>query len=390
MRLRTKLLITYFLFFIPAFFYLTTDFQDNLKFRYLEGVEETLVDQSRVMAGIVATDFKGFSGRKLGDVFHRVYEERFTARIYQLVKTHVDMRVYLTDHKGRLLFDSLKRDPPGTDYSRWRDVFLTLRGEYGARSSKDDPDRPAMSTLYVAAPVIVGGRIQGVLTLGKPTASINDFLAFAKQQILRHSLIAAFLALLLSILTMFVITRPLDHLSRYVKSVRAGTTEETPAFGSSDIGEVGKAFEKIRADLEAKQYVEEYVQSLTHEIKSPVSAIAGAAELLEEEVPPEQQARFLANIKTESRRIQTLVDRMLALSSLEHRSGLEKAEDVDINKIIEAAVQASGREVEEKALQITITGRSESPVKGDAFLLEQAVSNLLRNAVEFSPQGGDI
>ncbi|MCG8617742.1 MAG: ATP-binding protein, partial [Desulfobacterales bacterium] len=122
----------------------------------------------------------------------------------------------------------------------------------------------------------------------------------------------------------------------------------------------------------------------------PVSAIAGAAELLEEEVPPEQKARFLANIKTESRRIQTLVDRMLALSSLEHRSGLEKAEDVDINKIIEAAVQASGREAEEKALQITITRRSESPVTGDAFLLEQAVSNLLRNAVEFSPQGGDI
>ncbi len=51
MRLRTKLLITYGLFFIPAFFYVTAGYQDELKFRYLEGVEEALVDESRILAG---------------------------------------------------------------------------------------------------------------------------------------------------------------------------------------------------------------------------------------------------------------------------------------------------------------------------------------------------
>ena len=178
MRLRTKIVITYCLFFIPAFYYMTAGFQDSLKFRYLEGVEEALVDEARILAGIVSMEMgsQSFSPDKFRKLFKTVYGDRFSARIYQLLKTHVDMRVYITDEKGILVFDSLGRDAPGTDYSRWRDVYLTLRGKYGARSSKDDPDQPAMSTLYVAAPVLVDSMIQGVLTIGKPTASINDFM----------------------------------------------------------------------------------------------------------------------------------------------------------------------------------------------------------------------
>jgi two-component system sensor histidine kinase CreC len=51
---------------------------------------------------------------------------------------------------------------------------------------------------------------------------------------------------------------------------------------------MGNAFAKMQETLEGKKYVEQYVQNLTHEIKSPLSAIRGAAELLEEEMPPEQ------------------------------------------------------------------------------------------------------
>src|SRR5438093_13292828 len=66
---------------------------------------------------------------------------------------------------------------------------------------------------------------------------------------------------------------------------------------------MGNAFAKMQETLEGKKYVEQYVQNLTHEIKSPLSAIRGAAELLEEEMPPEQQARFLSNIRQEANRI---------------------------------------------------------------------------------------
>ena len=393
MRLRTKLLITYGLFFIPAFFYVTAGYQDELKFRYLEGVEEALVDESRILAGLVAWQVE--QGRShtvaLGGVFNTIYEDRFNAQIYQLLKTRVDTRVYITDAQGFLRFDSFGRDAPGTDYSRWRDVLLTLQGEYGARSSKDDRDRSEMSILYVAAPIVVNGVISGVLTIGKPTENINDFLKLAKKQVLKRSVIAALMALVLSILAMLFITRPLDHLSRYVKSVREGTGTDRPRFGKTDIGEMGRSFEKIRADLEAKDYIEAYVQSLTHEIKSPVAAIAGASELLEEDnVPPAQKKRFLSNIRTESKRIQSLVDRMLILCALEHRETIEHREAVDMNTVLADVLRRSDQEILTREICIVKTFATACECSGDAFLITQAVMNLLQNALQFSPRGGEI
>ena len=63
---------------------------------------------------------------------------------------------------------------------------------------------------------------------------------------------------------------------------------------------LGRTIEDMRDALEGSKYVENYVQTLTHEIKSPVSAIRGAAELLREEMPAAQRDRFLGNIRAEA------------------------------------------------------------------------------------------
>ncbi len=393
MRLRTRLFITFCLFFIPSVYYLTAQFQNNLKFRYLEGVEEALVDQARILAGIVSQQMEqsNFSADNLGEVLSQVYRDSFKAQIYDLSKTFVDTRVYITDSWGILIFDSLDRDRPGMDYSLWRDVFLTLRGEYGARSSNDDPLRPAMSTLYVAAPVMVDSRIAGVLTIGKPTQNINDFLKTAKAQVLKRSVMAAVLALVLTVLALFFITRPLDRLLHYARNVAGGTDARPPDFGSSDLAEVGQAFDKIRADLAAKEYIEAYIQSLTHEIKSPVAAIAGAAELLQEEdVPMQQQKRFINNINTEARRIQTMVDRMLALSTLEHRQKPEQCRHIDLNEVISGVLERLAQEIEARQIRIITKSEKECTCMGDPFLINQAVMNLVQNAIDFSPTGQTI
>jgi two-component system sensor histidine kinase CreC len=393
MRLRTRLLITFCLFFIPAVYYLTAEFQNNLKYRYLEGVEESLVDQARILAGMVAAKMEAreFSAADLARIFNGVYRQSFTAMVYDLSKTGVDTRVYITDQQGVLIFDSLERDPPGTDYSRWRDVFLTLNGEYGARSTRDDPGRPDLTTLYVAAPVMTGIHMAGVLAVGKPTGNINDFIENAKAAVFKRSIAAAVLALVLTILALFFITRPLDRLSRYVKSISKGEDEQRPSLGTSDIAEMGKAFEKIRADLAAKEYVESYVQSLTHEIKSPVAAIAGAAELLQEDnVPKTQQQRFLDNISAEANRIQTLVERMLRLSALEHRDSLEKPEHINLCDLVSKTLQRFEQDIKNRGIRITTDFERDCVCMADAFLISQAVMNLLQNAIEFSPLGGRV
>src|SRR3546814_4156217 len=76
----------------------------------------------------------------------------------------------------------------------------------------------------------------------------------------------------------------------------------------------------MRERLEGKQYVEQYVHALTHELKSPLSAIRGSAELLESPLPESDRARFVATIRAQGDRLAQMIDKLLALAAVEYRS----------------------------------------------------------------------
>ena len=82
-----------------------------------------------------------------------------------------------------MLFDSDNGRDEGKDYSGWRDVELSLQGNYGARTSRDLPDAPGESALYVAAPIYAGNDVIGVLTVAKPTRNVNTFVEATQRKI---------------------------------------------------------------------------------------------------------------------------------------------------------------------------------------------------------------
>lgn len=392
MKLASRILIAFFLIVSLGFYYLTHDVLDNIRIRYLEGVEESLVDGARIMAAFVSRDMESgsFEPETLQGVFTRAYSREFASRIYHLDKTSVDMRVYITDNQGILLFDSMEKDPVGSDYSQWRDVSLTLQGMYGARSSREDANPKRPSVLYVAAPILIGNRVEGVLALGKPTTNINSFLRIARARIIKRSIIVLAAALATGLFIILLITRPIKRLTRYADDVRSGKNVALPSLDRSEIGEMGRAFENMREALEGRKYVENYVQTLTHEIKSPISAIQGAAELLEEEMPAPQRLRFINNIRNESKRIQMLVDRMLELASIENMKGLKEKKQIPFQPLIDDVTERLSPLVAHKNLALIQNIDPDLSIPGDAFLLKQALSNLLQNAIDFSAPEGTI
>ena len=146
----------------------------------------------------------------------------------------------------------------------------------------------------------------------------------------------------------------------------------------------------MRDALEGKQYVEEYVQSLTHEMKSPLAAIRGAAELLDEEMSMEQRHRFLSNICAESDRLHGLVDRMLSLAALEKRKNLMHTEPIDIREWVNDVIDGLMPVALARKIEIHTTVANTSSVYGEYFLLRQALANLLRNAIDFSPEHSNV
>jgi two-component system, OmpR family, sensor histidine kinase CreC len=363
---------------------------DSLRTRYLEGVEDPLTDQAHILASVVGQMMAAgrFDPHDFYRTFENVYRRPLNIRIYRLTKASVDVAVYITDERGRVIFHSQDPDQVGADYSDWRDVRLTLEGKYGARTSLADPGDPHSSVLHVAAPIMVKDRLAGVLTVAKPTTNINSFLAQAKPRIIKVMIFSAGVAIFMGYLVALWITRPIQRLTDYANAVHDGRPAAFPKLDRTEIGTLGRALQKMQTALEGKAYVERYVQQLTHELKSPLSAIRGSAELLEEELPRQQRRRFLTHIRTEAGRIQNIVDRMLTLAALENNPHLARTKQVNAATLVEAVIESKQPLLMAKNLCVDMDIPENIHILGDDFWLHQAVANLVQNAIDFSrPQG---
>ena len=391
MSVRTRIIVAFLLLVGAGFLFFVDWVTDDLQVRYREATEEPLVDIAVLVASFLSREMEGVRIRiePLRAAVERAEGEPIAAEIYDLLKTDFGMRIYVTDRDGIVIYDSDGGRDEGEDYSRWNDVYLTLRGEYGARSTRRYPDDPASSVFYVAAPIRYGGEIVGAATVGKSLANVNLFIATARRNVLAAGIAAALAAVAVSVAVSFWITRPLDRLTRYARRVQDGGRPPLPRLGRNEIGELGRAIAGMREALEGKKYVERWVQSLAHEIKSPLASIRGAAELLDEDMPPARRRRFIANIRTEEDRIRRMVERLLELSSLENRTGLEKVEKFDPAREIEAIVESLRPRLGSVRIEFEKPDRPVS-LKGERFLVCRAIANLLENALDFTPENGRI
>ena len=365
---------------------------DTLETRYREGVEDPLADQANILAAVVEEEMRQqrFAPDRWQAIFAAIHERSLAAKIYRLNKDRVDAHIYITDGRGMVVFDSENPGNVGKDYSQWRDVRRTLQGRYGTRTSRRDTADEISSILHVAAPIRLDGAVAGVLTVAKPTTNIRSFHAMARYRILAVGAASLVAAGLLSYLMAFWITRPVKRLTDYAKGIRDGENPPFPQLDSSEIGEMGRAFAQMQETLEGKRYVEQYVEHLTHELKSPLSAIRGAAELLAEPMDEARRARFLGNIRSQSARIQEIVDRMLELAALEHGRYPARMEWLSLGALVRTVQEAKELLLQERGLTLEIELPEQGQCLADPFLLHQALSNLSQNAIDFSPRGGMI
>jgi two-component system sensor histidine kinase CreC len=386
-----RIFLVYFLFVGLAGWFVLSTVMDEIRPGVRQSTEETLVDTANLLAEILRDEVRSarLQQGRLPELLKAYGQRQPRAQIWGLEKNRVNHRIYVTDAQGIVLLDSTGA-AVGQDYSRWNDVYLTLRGEYGARSTKEDPNDENSSVMYVAAPIMDGARIIGVVSVAKPNSSLQPYIERSEQRLawLGGGLIV--LGLLIGALLSWWLSAALRKLTRYAQAVSAGARAELPSLRGGELGQLAEAVERMRTELEGKAYVERYVHTLTHELKSPLAAIRGAAELLDGEMPGAQRQRFVANIEQESARMQQLIERLLHLAQVEQRQGLEEQVAVPLQALVDSLLQAQMARIEAAGLQIENRIGPELSARGEAFLLRQALANLLDNALDFTPSGGLI
>jgi signal transduction histidine kinase len=194
--------------------------------------------------------------------------------------------------------------------------------------------------MYVGAPVRWNNEIVGTGRVGKPVQSFGQFVEDARARRCTSACSRRWRAAAGVIVSVWLV-RPFGLIADYVRYVRAQRRISLPRLGRRALGVIGAAYDEMRDALAGRNYVADYVQTLTHEVKSPLSAIRGAAELLQEPgMPPAERQKFLGNITRETQRIQEMVDRMMELTALETRRSLEHVESIALKPLLEEAVAA--------------------------------------------------
>ena len=367
---------------------LLRDVQQQIRPGMKEVLEDTLADNAHALAAALAPALEN------GAIRDPAWQARLRAGLARPQDVHINQhhktasrqQIIITDARGIVLFHS---DPAetGKDYSRWNDILRTLRGQYGARSTQ--------GTMYVAAPVhAADGRLLGVVSLGKPGADLAPYQQQMQDDLRQSGLLYLGATLALIALLTLWIRRSIDRVRRYATA--HAPIPPAPRFHlASELNRLTAAIGKMRRELEDRAYVTRYIETLTHELKSPLTAISASAELLQDDLPAADRARFAANIGQQSTRLHRLVQRLLQLSRIEkepvHKQPLDLA----------ALWRKQQREQQPRLAQKNLTLRlihngnaadeaTAIPLRADPFWLEQALTNLLDNAIREAPDGSVI
>lgn len=304
--------------------------------------------------------------------------------------------IRVVDASGIVIADS-EGSVDGTDFSGREEIREALAGDYGADSRITETGRLA---LFVAYPVRDGdGRVVGASSSSANTFSITTLLHDYRLRL--GGLVLGFTIftwLLAEVLTRWLASPLLRLESTANAFARGDHTARAELWGSRETRAVAKAFNRMADDVERtvqelraeERLKSRFVSDVSHELRSPLTAIRGMAETLAEgDVAPADADRFLNTIVREADRLARLADDLLTLQRIEGATGELPIRRVDLGEVAARAISAMEHLVESRNVAVELSGKGPA-VLGDPDRLQQVVANLLDNASRVMKDGGTI
>jgi signal transduction histidine kinase len=240
---------------------------------------------------------------------------------------------------------------------------------------------------YLFAARNVQGR--GFVLLRPKNPSFADWQPFLLALLIAGA-IAAALAAIGSFLTARAIARPVRRVAEASRSLAEGVSPDpVPVEGSAELALLATSFNEMAEQLnKAKEAERNFLLSVSHELKTPLTAIRGYAEALEDgAVSPEEAAE---TIREEGRRLERLVRDLLDLARMNRREFAINREQIDLAEVGREAVRRYEGEARASGVELDAVASEDAGAIADPDRVLQVVSNLVENALRSTPPGGAV
>lgn len=296
------------------------------------------------------------------------------------------LHLTVTDSKGVVLYDS-NSGQVGRDISSRSEVAAALNDSYQRRDEILDKDTFCM---FVALPIKVDGRIQGVIVASKSNQILKPLVNETKQSMRLVGLAAAFFVFLILVTAFLVFLRPLELWFSYTELFKSRKHPLKPNLRRTRFGLFGEAIDHIFDALSHRRYIEHMMYCMAHEMRNPVNSIQSSAELLERELPTETRSGVLKDIKSETSRMTKTIDKLLNIAALEKRNSLKELTQIEVQYLLNEIDVRYRNAMADKGIALSIDSPPGLKIYCDPDLLVQALGNLVQNSIEHSESGTRI
>ncbi len=284
-------------------------------------------------------------------------------------------------HMGARLDELLLSSLPRSGSAAYLD---TLGGMYGDNHYT-----------VVSAVTDAEGHLTAYLFVSRDTRAALSVWEAMLPMLFMVSMVVLMLALLFGLANSRALAQPLREMADAARRFgRGDLSVRVDASSEDEIGELGEAFNSMADSLEkSEQRRREFIANVSHELKTPMTTIAGYADgILDGTIPPESEKKYLQTISSETKRLSRLVRSMLELSRIQagNREDL-LSQSFDISEVLRRTLVNFIDKIEQRGLDVDFQVPEEPiVVMGNADAITQVVYNLFDNAVKFSRNGTEL
>ena len=378
--LRWRLLILFFLVsYIPLMFF-SSILLDRMEIYYLSESETNW----RRQANMVSSQVK--DGNYLVDNSNNVLFKNMITK----QSTDNNCRILVVDSSGFVVMDSSEADLGDTLMNGV--IISALNNQEKAQSYTEGSQQIMMA----GAPVLDKDKkdVVGAVILVTSIEEVFSPIKGLKAQVSLLSLLIALIAGLLSFATSSFITKPLKQLMRFVQKITNGQLDQkVNVVGNDEIAELGNAFNHMAEQLQrVEQSRQEFVSNVSHELKTPLSSIKVLTESLmfQENVPIEMYQEFFEDINSEVDRLNNIISDLLTLVRLDQREIPLNITEVNLNEMVQNLLKRLAPLAKKKNINLIYECHREVIAEIDTVKLSLAITNLVENAIKYTPESGTV